>query len=505
MYFLYTEKSGNNSSSLNEHDNKAARIFGLLPVSTINRNKIKIQQLSRPTSPSLHNENDITNSSIQKTSIKIDTDSSSTVNVNDNVNLYHSSVLIHNNAHHIDKMNKGEQDEQLNSENKILNLYPDRSDCHFTKNTKTAIAILCANTNEQNQKKDQLQGVLSKSKNDSKTLISLNDSVSEYIFSKNVQSLTHERTEDDNNSDNNSNHNLTQRLIVDSFVLKLLNDPCLSHLLRGLEVKAIANIIENSLTRIPINKFNFDIRGRKNFEIDKLLLKQLHHIIKEERCRIDMNAQTSIPKASPEKSTYCNLTSSTDDSKEECEIIPIRKICEMISECSLNKNIDSLINFQSDHQYESISLNYDPIYEEINEEPPPLPINPPPLKNESPDKHHKSMFLGATKYDILSYLVDAKDRIDPEEQILSYTYKFLQRSVEDTAMENVTDKNGKIIKNTQDRCKTQEKCAAIERNDSGVGSETSKSSRTKYLPGAIKNVIPPIHLCEDCGKIAETI
>lgn len=133
--------------------------------------------------------------------------------------------------------------------------------------------------------------------------------------------------------------------------------------------------------------------------------------------------------------------------------------------------------------------------------------DPPPLKNELLDIHHKSMFLGATKYDILSYLVDAKDRIDPEEQILSYTYKFLQRSGEESTIENTSERSGKNINSTKGsnriikeyKMQADKSTASIERNDSGVGSETSKCSRTKYLPGTTENIIPPIHLCEDCG------
>lgn len=495
IFFLSAEKTGNKSLPLNEHEIKAARIFGLLPVSTINRNKVKIHSLSRPASPTLNDENDIASSSIQKTCIKINTDSSSTVNVNvnDSVKLYHSSVLINSSTHQFDDMNNQNKTvKYFNCENKILDPSnnKDRSDCHLSKDTKTAIAILYTNTNEQNPAKDQPLELSSTSESDSKTLVSLNNSDSEYLF-----------------SGNSSNNSSALRLFIDSFILKLMSDPCLSHLLHGLEVKAIANIIENSLARIPINKFNVDNKGAKSSEADELLLKQLHDIIKEERYRIDssLSQQTSKPKAFPMKSTYCNLTISTGGSENvllNSENIPLRNISEKFAECSVNKSGETFNNLQNDHQYESICLNYDPIYEEINEEPPPLPVNPPPLKNEFSDKNHKSMFLGATKYDILSYLVDAKDRMDPEEQVLSYTYKFLQRSVDETVMENVVEKNGKII-NSQEKCKSQDKCTGIERNDSGVGSETSKSSRTKYLPGTIENDIPPIHLCEDCGKKTE--
>lgn len=507
---MSTGKSGSKLLPTTEHEIRAARIFGLLPVSTINRssinrNNIKIKPLSRPASPPLHEENDVANSSFQKTCIKINSDSSSTVhvNVNDSVKLYHSSVLINSNAHQLDDISQSKSIEYLSSGNNILDRDVEvRSDYHHSKST-TAIPILYTNTNENIP--DREHGNFP-SKESSKTLISLNNFDGE-LFPDNNKSLTNKQTKNETD-DNNLNQSLTQRLFIDSFILKLLSDPCLSHLLHGLEVKAIANIIESSLARIPINKLDLDNKGTKKSENDEFLLKQLHDIIKQERYRIDssMSEQTSVSKAIPEKSTYCNLNFSGKGSDKmvssNSEIIPLRKICEMLAECSLHRNGESMISHQNDHQYESICLNCDPIYEEINEEPPPLPTNPPPLKNEYPDKSYKSMFLGATKYDILSYLVDAKDRIDPEEQALSYTYKFLQRSVEETARENaITERSGKII-GTQDKFKAQDKCTAIERNDSGVGSETSRSSRTKYLPGAIENDIPPIHLCEDCGKQA---
>lgn len=512
LYFFYynrikmfiTGKNGNKLLPTNEHEIRAARIFGLLPVSTINRstvnkNNIKIKPLSRPTSPSLHEENDISNSLFQKTCIKINSDSSSTVHVkvNDSVKLYHSSVLINSDTLQLDNISQSKAIECLSSGKITLDQDIEvRTDNHRSKNTKTAIPILYKNTNGDNSDQDHTNFA---AKESTKTQISLNN------FNSEFNTLPANKKTKNETINNTSNQSLTHRLFIDSFILKVLSDPCLSHLLHGLEVKAIANIIENSLARIPINKLDLDDEGTKRSENDELLLKQMHDIIKQERYRIDssISQQTSTAKAFPEKSTYCNLNFSSKDSDKivsnKSEMIPIRKICEMLAECSFHKKDEPVISLQNDHQYESICLNCDPIYEEINEDPPPLPTNPPPLKNEYPDKSYKSMFLGATKYDILSYLVDAKDRIDPEEQTLSYTYKFLQRSVEETAKENITGKNGKII-GTQDKNKTQDKCTAIERNDSGVGSETSRSSRIKYYPGAIENDIPPIHLCEDCGK-----
>ena len=69
--------------------------------------------------------------------------------------------------------------------------------------------------------------------------------------------------------------------------------------------------------------------------------------------------------------------------------------------------------------YDSIK---DPIYEEIPDTPPPLPLSPPPSLDdlEEMNRVSRSIFEGASKYDILSYLVGAKERgIVPEETYYS--------------------------------------------------------------------------------------
>lgn len=67
------------------------------------------------------------------------------------------------------------------------------------------------------------------------------------------------------------------------------------------------------------------------------------------------------------------------------------------------------LEFDSDENHYEIIR--DPIYEEISETPPPLPLSPPPATvdiNESIPT--RSIFEGASKYDILSYLETAKER-----------------------------------------------------------------------------------------------
>jgi hypothetical protein len=76
-----------------------------------------------------------------------------------------------------------------------------------------------------------------------------------------------------------------------------------------------------------------------------------------------------------------------------------------------NKGTSSEIINQNDDEniYESIR---DPIYEEIPDTPPPLPLSPPPSLDDLEEikKGSRSIFEGASKYDILSYLVGAKER-----------------------------------------------------------------------------------------------
>lgn len=174
-------------------------------------------------------------------------------------------------------------------------------------------------------------------------------------------------------------------------------------------------------------------------------------------------------------------------------------------DASLWKDDEPSSKMQNHHQYESICFNCDPIYEEINEKPPPLPISPPPNTSCTP----KPMFLGATKYDILSYLVDAKKRIIVPDE--SYSFKFSQRPSDElnsSAQIHGINKLKDITHNerTLDVPNIDKSVTSIERNDSGVGSETSKSSRIKYQPiVSVENKkIPPIQLCEDCGKFSRT-
>ncbi|XP_067643496.1 streptococcal hemagglutinin [Eurosta solidaginis] len=214
-----------------------------------------------------------------------------------------------------------------------------------------------------------------------------------------------------------------------------------------------------------------------------------------------------------------------------------------LAEIELSSSMDEDMG---SHHYESIRNNGDPIYEEIHDVPPPLPLSAPPINDADLEKKTaRSIFEGASKYDILSYLVDAKERgvvreegfdcplnssnpIIIEEEAcdtlselgkrhtirdLSSRASVVSDSSEDaqSMMSSLSPPTNNFLSSLQPSLLQRNKGASsdIERNDSGVGSETSKSSRSKYqnpLPtvNAQLSKDSPIHLCEDCDGPVET-
>lgn len=312
----------------------------------------------------------------------------------------------------------------------------------------------------------------------------------------------------------------------DGFILKLLSDQKLGQLMQGLEIKEIASVIESALLRMKNARRELGAKATKDCKLNESMRNALYDIMKEERARFERQKQNqtnlieakikSRPRAkSPEQS--------------EGEAIPIRQLYEMLSSSPAWKSSDSS-HSSVDHQYESICVNCDPIYEEINDVPPPLPLSPPPAADELKGKSYKPMFLGASKYDILSYLVDAKERgVLPEE---SYSFKFLKsRSSADSpkvitiirdpyleskanyssGSDDIPMKLSSMNGNSSIGKNYRKFIATIERNDSGVGSETSKISRNKYRSPTLPSLssiesknLSSIQLCEDCDDSVET-
>ncbi|XP_050511930.1 uncharacterized protein LOC114329403 [Diabrotica virgifera virgifera] len=199
----------------------------------------------------------------------------------------------------------------------------------------------------------------------------------------------------------------------------------------------------------------------------------------------------------------CYTDHSNRSSVTEEELANRTKFYELLADSGIIE-----VTENDDHIYESIKVNNDPIYEDI-EIPPPLPSAPPPaniMDDINLDKEFttRSIFEGASKYDILSYLVDAKERGLVQED--GYTYFPTNGTTEDdipisqmSAVSDSSEDNSLILAGTlMDEKLTTQKGAEVERNDSGVGSETSKSSLSKYRS---KQEI--FALCEDCEASLE--
>ncbi|KPI91750.1 Intersectin-2 [Papilio xuthus] len=361
-----------------------------------------------------------------------------------------------------------------------------------------------------------------------------------------------------------------------NFVTKLFNDPFFGHLAEGLDTDLVKKLIENSLIKLQETKHQEGTDSSKA-TIEKLiessLINMKSDLAKDSKQEEEQqsNEETSMKKdevstsvvvdnddngcsAPYESMEYesgamgvfsdlepmsdCYNASASELSTEDDTNSTRSKFYQMLVDAALC-DIEISNNTDDDHLYESIRLNSDPIYEEIGDMPPPLPVNPPPnsllIHEDEKRSGSRSIFEGASKYDILSYLVDAKERgIDDEE---TYITNYGNESEAPALVNESKDKqNSEISKNhlssntsqlsnasdsSEDNsliisheslekavvCKKTS--AEIERNDSGVGSETSKSSRSR-LQGksspcnTLTEKNTPIHLCEDCDTAVET-
>lgn len=506
----------------------ASRIFGLLPVSTIANKKgatIKIPAFNGTAVNGKLQANDgkCDESRLKKTSIAINGNDTctSTVNVSDKVQLYHSSVLIGND---VKPSPSSPVPGNKNSSEFVIKTIEESA----IKGPATEISIVY-HSNGSTTKAGEVLQTISTNANKTKTLICL-----DYKERPEVEAQPSTINHQPNGIGRLSPK--SQKPFADSFILKLLNDPYLGQLLQGLEIKTIATIIESSLLRLKANRNETNgpsTRTTKDaVDADTQFMNLLHNIIKEERVRVERQPKTDVQPKYRAKSPMSPYRYDARKWDDRSETIPVRQLYEMLVDSSVWKSDES--NHSSEHQYESICPNCDPIYEEINDRPPPLPLNPPPTVDElKNNKNYKSMFLGASKYDILSYLVDAKERgIVPED---TYSFKFLRKPSDDALRKSIDDPS-RIITIIRDRngdassklnyssssddmpvklynasnangTNNDQRCmASIERNDSGVGSETSKTSRNKYqqpVLGIAEHKTQPIHLCEDCDDPIE--
>ncbi|XP_055631521.1 uncharacterized protein LOC129771664 [Toxorhynchites rutilus septentrionalis] len=331
-----------------------------------------------------------------------------------------------------------------------------------------------------------------------------------------------------------------------SFIVKLLEDPMLGHLAEGLDYDLVTKLIENSLLRLKESRTQLDMSGTKDEgNVSKMIEESLMKI-QEERQKLEVKKQEKDSKRSSVSSgnsygsaayelmefdptgdlSDCYQSCSSDLTTDEEATSSRSKFYQMLVDATLSE-IEISTGNEDDHHYESIRLNSDPIYEEINDVPPPLPLTAPPVVDDldREKRNARSIFEGASKYDILSYLVDAKERGIAQEE--AYNFQFGNASdiiLEEEEDENITDLRhhqrqisdissrlshmSNISDSSEDNSLltaslAQRKASEIERNDSGVGSETSKTSRSKWQ-SPLLDKISPIHLCEDCDGPVET-
>lgn len=365
-----------------------------------------------------------------------------------------------------------------------------------------------------------------------------------------------------------------------NLITKLFDDPFFAHLAEGLDTDLVKKLIENSLIKLQETKHQEGTESNK-LTIEKLIESSLINLKEEvekvnnrndtmasdvqSKSPIEENIETdthrsecleesddkgcSAPYESMEYESGamgvfsdlepmsdCYNASASELSTEDDTNSTRSKFYQMLVDAAIC-DIEITNNTDDDHHYESIRLNSDPIYEEIGDMPPPLPINPPPnslsILDDEKRSGSRSIFEGASKYDILSYLVDAKERgIDDEETYItnyaneSDSSSLLNESKTKTEiMKTHLRSNTSQLSHTSDSSEDnslvinqevvekavvcKKPSAEIERNDSGVGSETSKSSRSrlqgKITPGnTISDKDTPIHLCEDCDTAVET-
>ncbi|KAH8302159.1 hypothetical protein KR044_003393 [Drosophila immigrans] len=330
-----------------------------------------------------------------------------------------------------------------------------------------------------------------------------------------------------------------------SFIAKLLQDPMLGQVADGLETDTVAELIENSLQRLQQSRQAIDMSGTKDHDdMNRLIVVSLQRVRLErqppaatvaatkEEDRLSNRGSISsansfasahnyelfdFEAAANESDCYQSCSSELtaagvieeETTNDDVDATTRAKFYQLLVDATLAE-IEHATHTEAEHHYESIRLNGDPIYEEINEVPPPLPLTAPPLNDaELEKKAARSIFEGASKYDILSYLVDAKERGLAREE--SFDYSNNPKIIEEEATDTLSELE-KRVSHSDDGHSNMSSLSPpphtficgksgsdVERQDSGVGSETSKSSRSKYQP-----TVSPLHLCEDCDGAVET-
>lgn len=183
-------------------------------------------------------------------------------------------------------------------------------------------------------------------------------------------------------------------------------------------------LIRNNVDPVEAARKNIipHVCGKALQENNKENLKVVHE--PSAQSNSSLNTIKGVKKTDRKETALDTQTSVESVENLEDDVFTLKDDSEENSDCYVcAKNLNKGLNNKPDEEEEvRIGLEFDsdenhyeiirdPIYEEISETPPPLPLSPPPTTvdiNESIPT--RSIFEGASKYDILSYLETAKER-----------------------------------------------------------------------------------------------
>lgn len=183
-------------------------------------------------------------------------------------------------------------------------------------------------------------------------------------------------------------------------------------------------LIRNNVDPVEAARKNIipHVCGKALQENNKENLKVVHE--PSAQSNSSLNTIKDVKKTDRKETALDTQTSVESVENLEDDVFTLKDDSEENSDCYVcAKNLNKGLNNKPDEEEEvRIGLEFDsdenhyeiirdPIYEEISETPPPLPLSPPPTTvdiNESIPT--RSIFEGASKYDILSYLETAKER-----------------------------------------------------------------------------------------------
>lgn len=235
-----------------------------------------------------------------------------------------------------------------------------------------------------------------------------------------------------------------------------------------------------------------------------------HHSLDRSKRRQQATTNPDRNKVQSSNSLVMMVPADTDESKR----LTFKDIRQILSSSSSNSINSSSTSSLSRVFRRSSHPNQEHIYEEIPDHIGKRPLPPVPKSPPGSDRIIKSIFQpGATKYDILHYLEDAKERgfsdvdeFDLEEE--SSKPSELQKELHRNNANRVSHISNSSSGSSGPPIIVREKVWSsvdIERNDSGLGSESGHQKRIPKgrllsdRPSSFHKISD--NLCEDCDQV----